>query len=46
MSAMNWTVEMEPGAITRSVMWNGREVAHVNARGDFDDAPKPFEETT
>lgn len=32
-----WTCEAEVGAVTRSIMWNGREVALVNPRGDIDD---------
>ena len=28
---------MAPGAICRTIMWQGKEVALVNPRGDFDD---------
>lgn len=36
-NSTNWTVEIQPGEICRRVMWNGKEVATVNSRGDFDD---------
>lgn len=33
----DWDCVAEPGAITRSIVWRGREVATVNPRGDLDD---------
>lgn len=32
-----WRCVVEPGAITRSVVWNQTEVCLVNARGDLND---------
>lgn len=32
-----WTATAAAGAVTRSIEWNGREVALVNPRGDLDD---------
>lgn len=32
-----WECVVPAGAICRSILWNGREVAHVNPRGDLDD---------
>ena len=37
MASDDWTVAFPPGAICRSVMWSGKEVAHVNPAGDFTD---------
>lgn len=37
MNPWDWTVRYEPGETTRTVMWNGKEVANVNPRGDFDE---------
>lgn len=34
----DWTCEAKAGAITRSVMWGGTEVALVNPRGQLSDA--------
>lgn len=31
----SWTVSYPPGATCRAIMWDGKEVAVVNARGDF-----------
>ena len=36
-SPTDWTISMAPGAICRTIMWQGKEVALVNPRGDFDD---------
>lgn len=33
-----WTIFYPPGATCRTIMWNGKEVAVVNARGDFDES--------
>lgn len=33
----DWQCVVEDGAITRSIVWRGTEVALVNARGDLDD---------
>jgi hypothetical protein len=32
-----WTATAEPGSVTRSIEWRGREVALVNPYGDIDD---------
>jgi|HubBroStandDraft_1064217.scaffolds.fasta_scaffold151801_2 hypothetical protein len=37
-SGGDWRCVAEPGAISRSIMWRGTEVAHVNPRGQLDDA--------
>lgn len=34
----DWNCTAKPGAITRSIVWRGQEVALVNPRGDLDDA--------
>lgn len=31
----DWTISYAPGATTRSIVWNGKEVALVNPSGDF-----------
>ena len=33
----DWTVVMPRGAICRSIVWRGKEVAYVNPAGDFDE---------
>lgn len=33
----DWECVASDGAITRSIMWRGREVALINPRGDLDD---------
>lgn len=33
----DWHIEMEPGAICRTVVWGKKEVALVNPCGDFTD---------
>lgn len=37
MLGTDWTIEIEPGDITRRIMWQSKEVALVNPRGDFTD---------
>lgn len=34
----SWIVEARKGAVTRSIIWNGQEVALVNPRGDLTDS--------
>lgn len=34
----DWTIQFNPGAVCRTIMWQGQEVALVNPRGDFSDA--------
>ncbi len=34
----DWSCEAALGSVTRSVVWQGREVALVNPRGDLDDS--------
>jgi hypothetical protein len=38
----DWLVVAEPGAVCRSVMWGGIEVAHVNPRGQLDDVTEGY----
>lgn len=37
MKSYDWTIRYEPGAISRTIMWNNKEVALVNPVGDFDE---------